>query len=441
MALIFFLLVFLSFPTMYKYNRTGYYIYSLLFPYVGFFILNKIGYSLAYTIMNAQVFAIVFIALLWRQFLKQGKFYIVYITVFLVYFYFDSAIQGVSYFSRWNTYKISLIFMIWGMMLIDDIKNRRVSIIKLRRFFLAFLIMELALGLLQNMFEPIGDFFREVNYASQGELREVSDIASGGFMRGTFRGVSTYSNFLCDCFAICATYYFYRGVLETRHLILLCSALIVILFAGIRAALFFSIVILVVLMVKYKQRRAVLITLAFMITIVSIGGYSFDKIHNVRNVSFEEGGAVRSLSLLNSFQGNVLEEETTLAMTMNMIPHVMKNPLFGIGLHSQGGYELARWGRSLEDFSFSDAMLSFIIAEIGLVGLVIYLWPLMYFLKKSVQNGANKYNYVLFLIFMILTTIIDVGVMSYNYLLLYFFAVVFFISKPVQVHANSQQHL
>ncbi len=438
MALIFFLLVFLSFPMMYKYNRTGYYIYSLLFPYVGFFILNKIGYSLSYTIMNAQSLAIIFIALLWRQFLRRGKFYIIYISIFLIYFFFDSVIQGVSYFSRWNTYKTSLIFMIWGVMLIDDIKNRRISILRLRHFFVLFLIIEVALGFLQNVFEPIRDFFRNVDYMSQGEVVEVRDLAMGGFMRGTFRGVSTYANFLCDAFAICATYYFWKGRLGKWQLILLCSTIIIILFAGIRISLLLSILILIVLMVKYKQRRAVLITLAFLISIVTISGYSFDRVQNVRDVSFEEGGAVRSLSILNSFQGNTLEEESTMAMTINMLPHVMKNPLFGIGLHNQGGYELARWGQTLEDFSFSDAMLTFIIAEIGIIGLVIYLWPLWYFIKQGIQVGANKYNYILLLIFMILTTVLDSGLMSYNYLLLYFFAIVFFIGKTIPAQANLQ---
>ena len=439
--MIIYFLLFLSFLLMYQFNRTTYYCYSLFFPWVIFFLLNKLEYSLAYTVVNAQYFAIVAIALFWRQFKKKAKFYLTYITIYLAYFLFDSALQGVSFLTRWNTYKTSLIFMIWGSMLIEDIRNRKVSVIRLRRFFVGFIVFEVLLGALQNTFEPIRDFFREVNYKIQGEVVEIRDIAIGGFMRGTFRGVSTYANILCDCFAVCAISFFYKGKLTIQNLILLFSTLTIILFAGIRISLLLSLIILIVLMIRYKQKKAIVITFTTMITVFFIIGYSLDYIQDVRTVSFEEGGAIRSLSVFQSIQGNKIEEETTFSLTLNMIPYVLKNPMFGIGIHDQGGYELTQWGKTLEEFSYSDAMLSFTIAEIGIIGLIIYLWPLWRHIKWSVDIGANKFNYVLLFIFMILTTIIDIGLMTYNYLLIFFFAVVFFIEKPATKNTQKKQPL
>ena len=415
---------------MYKTQRTGYYIYSLLFPYVGFFLLNKIGYSLAFTIMNAQLLAIIAIAFLFGNFVKYSKFYIPYLCVFLVYFMIDSMVQGVPYFARWNNYKNAFIFLLWGSMLIDDIRTGRVRSSKLMRFFVNFLIFELSLGALQYVFEPVRDFFRNVNYMSQGEVVEVRDVIQAGFMCGTFRATSTFANFLCDCFAICATYYFCKSRLSLKSLFILGSTLVIILFAGIRASLLLSLVILTILMVKYKQRRSISLIIILMIVVFLLGGVSFDYISNLRSVNFEAGGAARSLTLFNSFRISALEEQTTFAMSVEMLPYALSNPLFGIGLHYRGGYLLNLWGVSLEEFSTTDAMLLFEIAEIGIIGMIIYLLPLLYFIKKSRELGANMFNYVLLFIIMLLSTIVDAGLMTYNYLLLFYFAVVFFIDNP-----------
>ena len=92
-------------------------------------------------------------------FLKSNKFYVTYLAIYLIYFMFDSIFQGVSYLTRWNIYKNAFIFLLCGAMLLDDITNNRVSISRLRNFFVSFLIFELLLSVLQYIFEPVREFF------------------------------------------------------------------------------------------------------------------------------------------------------------------------------------------------------------------------------------------------------------------------------------------
>ena len=432
MVWIIFFLVILSFPIVYKFDRTAFYIYSLLFPYLGFFILNKIGYGMAYTIMNAQMFAIIVMSLMYGHFLKRNKFYVTYLAIYLIYFMFDSMFQGVSFLTRWNIYKNAFIFLLWGAMLLDDITDNRVSITKLRNFFVGFLVFELLLAILQYIFEPVREFFN-ISYMREGEMLELRDFVESGYMRGTLRGASTFANFLCDSFAICAAYYFSKKQLNKKTIVLLGTTLVIILFAGIRASLLLSLVVLSILMLKYKQRRSISILIIFLIVIFILGGISFSYLSNLREVNYESGGAARSLTLFNSFSAGALEEQTTFAMTLGMIHYAFQNPLFGIGLHYHGGYLLSRWGIPLEEFSTTDAMLMFEIAEIGIIGMIIYLWPLLYFIKKSTRLGANKFNLIFLFFIMLLSTIVDAGLMTYNYLVLFFFSIVFFIEKPMPI--------
>lgn len=427
---ILFIIFVISFIIVYQINKTSYYIYSILFPYVGYFILNKAGYGLAYTVLNAQYIAIIALAIFMGLFNKQSKSLFLYIGVFILFFVTLSFAQDVPYLKRLNDYKAPFIFLLWGGLLFEDIKYRRVSVPRLKHFFVGFLVFEIILCSLQYMFEPIRDFFRNVNYVGiDGGIQEIGDVLKSGYMVGTFRGGSTLANVLAISFMTCAIYYFSNNRLTTQSLLLLLGIEIIILLTGIRAALFLTFVFIVVLMFIYRQRRAITIPIIIALIIMATGSVTFGYLEDFRSVNFEAGGLARSLTLFNVFSGNTLQEQSTFAMTVNMIPYVLQNPLFGIGLHYNGGYTLAQWGMRLEDFSITDAMLSFEIAEIGIVGLLIYLWPLWYYMKKSQEIGANRKRYLCLFLFMIMATVVDSGIMTSHLLMLFFFSVIFMINE------------
>ena len=424
MAWIILFLLFLSFLFVYHSNKTFFYIYSILFPFVGFFLLNKVGYSLAYTMMNAELFAFIVIAIWQGMMKKYWKFLGIYLIVYLVYFFAISHIQHVSFGVRWNVYKGPLIFFLWGCMLLDDFNREKISIDKLRRFFINFLIFELILCSLQYLFEPIRVFFRDVAYIGlNGEVNEVRDNLTGGFMNGTFSNVTILANILAMFLVSCMVYFASRNLLNRKYILLIAATLFVIMLSGIRASLLFSLIMLFVVMIKYKQTKLIYIGVFFLAVVLLAGGI---HVATSDSVGFESGGLARSISLFGALSNESISEQTTLALTFSLFPYVIQNPLFGVGLHYKGGYALPNTNFYLEDYSFTDATLFFELAEIGILGILIYLLPLWKFMNMS---SINKTQYLILFVLLILSTIVDSGFMTNNMLLLFFFSVVFFVDE------------
>jgi len=423
-------LLFLSFILVYKSNRTSFYIYSIFFPFVGFFLLNKIGYDLAYTVINAELIAFLILACSHRFSKDITKFIFIYLIVYLVYFFLISIFQHVSFLVRWNDYKSSLIYFVWGCMLFDDIKKNNVSSSRLIRFFFSLVVFELVISLLQYNFEPVRAFFRDVNYIGMdGKIKEIRDDSKGGLMYGTLSNVTNLANFLSLCFVICTTYFSIKNLFNQKKIIFIASILIVIMLAGIRASLLISLIMLVPILLKYKQQKLLYVVAFFFILVTIAGGFSVGL---GGEAGFEEGGFARSLSVFNYLSDDNIREQTTLGMTFGILQYFLQSPLFGVGLHYNGGYMLRDTHFYLEDFSYTDAMLVFQLVEVGIVGVIIYLWPLWKFMKITKGHLINKSLLMYLFILLILSTIVDSGFMANNNLLLFFFSVVFFVDSAKQ---------
>ncbi len=425
MEWVIFLLVLFSFFLCYSAKKTYFYIYSLLFPLFFKFFLFKFGFSLAYTILNAQILAFLGIFVINRVFQKYPKMF-VYLFIYILYFLFISVVQSVSFLTRWNEYKTPFIMMIWALMLLEDIRKGNVAANILRKFFVCFVIFEILLGVLQYLIDPIGDFFRNVQYITKGgELTEVRDVLESGYMVGTLGGASNYSDFMASCFVILVFYFFSKKKMETRYWVLLASIVLAILFSGVRTP--FLIVMIAGLIVTYKYQRHMFkpIFLIFLVLIIFGGGLNIGTVDSFS--SFESGALFRTFSLF-SYDSDTLKETSTFSLTICMIPYVLANPLIGSGLYHKGGYMLELWNRSLgDDISISDAQLAFLIAEIGLLGLIMYLWPFYRIIKEVGKEYANNNNYYIYFLLLLVMSIVDPGIMETNQLFLFFYSVVFWI--------------
>ena len=434
MNLVILFLLFLSFIAVYKYDRTFFYIYSILFPFVGFFLLNKIGYNLAYTVINVELIAFIVLACTHKFPQNINKYIIIYLTVYLTYFLLISTLQNVPFLSRWNHYKSPLVYFMWACMLLEDIKGNNVSVKKLQRFFYSFLIFELVLCILQYTFEPIRFFFRNVNYIGpNGEIIEIRDDFYGGLMCGTFINVTTVSNILLMCFVICSNYILSRNFINQKSLFLIITTLLVIMLSGIKATFLLAVTFFIIIVFKYKQFKMLYVVAVFAIAIILSGVVGMA---NGDTVSFGSGGIARSLSIFSITDQTYIREQTTLSMSFSMFPYVLKNPLFGIGNHYKRGYLIEGTNFSIEDFSTTDAMLFFEIAEIGIIGLLIYLWPLLKFMFLSKTIKVKYSQYRLLFVLLILSTIVDAGFKSNNLLLLFFFSAVLFMESPISSIKN-----
>ena len=398
----------------------------------------KFGYGLAYTILNAQFLAFIGIVITSRSFQKHQNTYIPYLILYIIYFFFDSVIQSISFLTKWNEYKMPIILIMWATMLLDDIKKGSVSVLKLRRSFITIIIFEIVLGGLQYMITPIGNFFRNVQYVRYGELTEIPDVLETGYMVGTLGGSSTYANFIASSFIILILYYFNRVKMEIKNWILLASMIASILFSGIRSPFLIIIIVGVIAIIKYQRHLVRPLCIVCASLFIIKGGIQLGAIDNLRRVGFEEGGLFRTFTLF-SFNTNSLVEESTIALTICMIPYMLANPLIGIGLHHKGGYVLEMWNETLETFSTTDAQLAFMIAEIGIIGVIVYLLPFYNYIKEVKKLHFATFNYNLYFASLIIMTIVDSGIMDTFQLLLFFYSVVFWVDPlPIEWNKNNK---
>ena len=294
------------------------------------------------------------------------------------------------------------------------------------------------LGGLEYIFDPIRDFFRNVNYIKEGEVAEIQDVSVSGIMNGSFRDVGVYTNFLATCFVIVFLNNISKKRVKPEIIILLVLLIAEILFSGVRSPFLVTILVSFASIFIYQRQLLKPIIFVVLVLLVFMGGINVASVDNLRQVGFEDGGLARTMTLFNSFSGDALTTQTTFAMTACMIPYILLNPIIGVGLHQKGGYMLSLWDSTLEDFSVSDAMLAFEVAEIGIIGVLIYLWPLWKYIKMSNKINLSLTKYKLLLSLLILMTIVDTGFKDLNQLLLFFFASAIW-GRPTEKYDTIQQ--
>lgn len=415
------------FVLLYMKSKSLFFAFSLYFLVAGRLFFFKIGNEYAPTVNNLFFFSIIFIYFfLAKKSLKEKKIIGSFIIVYLLYFTAQALILGNTPTNNLIFYKESLIGFLYASLLYKNIIKEEVSTQYLLKTLYILVSIQILLAWGQSLSASFCNYFRITEYLWKGEILSVTgnidDVLDNTLMLGTLMGMSSFANFLC--FSILILLYYEFSSKETFSFykkIFFILAYITLFMSGVRAPFLIGLTGFLILLFKYKKLIFTYVIIGFSILFIMVGAALYGELSSDDITDSREDAIERIRGSIIIFTGNVdLIMLTTFGISLSMFSYITQNPLFGVGLHESTGYFLQERGRTLESLSITDAMLCYIIAEIGVFGLLIYVYPFILYIKTYIKKMNIKVPYFL-LGTLLLMSIVDTGIKDPVLIFLFFY--------------------
>lgn len=423
--------IFLIFVLLYQFdNKTAFYIFCLYMVTAGFWLCLKADSSMA-----PVIFHIIPLACLYSiyPFLKKyGKFLAFSFFIFILYLLFKSLFWEFSFFSNFMILKNSLFCICLGFSFWENYKVGKVNFNSFYNSIYFLLLVEIIIGWAQYFSNGVMNFFIVEEYFWRGETTPLTfDInkftLDGKMMIGTLTTASSYSNFL----SVVVFSLFLREILRPTKSIVRYSIIglgfVTLIFAGIRTPLFMLLLFCMILLHRYKKH---LFWAGVFVFVIALSSFS------ILALSDNTGTIGRILLGLEMiFSGNAaFLTDSTFIYSVLMIPFFLKNPIFGVSQYATTGYVLSS-GHVLMDMSIYDSYLMYILCEVGIVGVWLFMRPLLKFRKKT-NLPVDSFCYTVVLAFGLSLSIVDRGIFSYVTLILLIFAIMLCSSFDDKLNNN-----
>lgn len=411
------LLLFILFPVLYKYSRTWYFLYGLLFFLLGRFIAYKLEISYATIIHNVFFIGILVPFMLDNVYIKYIKPVFLWTVTYVAYLFILSAFHGNDFLRDLkDNFRVLFVF-IFVVQAFENILRNKINLAYFVKVFKLILMFEILLCWMQYFFHDFGNFFRITEYTWNGEVRSMSgasaEMVDNNLCFGTLMGSSAFANYLTTSIV---TLFLakHKNVLQFNDYVFLAFCVVTLLITGIRAPFLVLLIMLYFILLRGKKAYVKIIYLVlgfgaafFLLPILS-------KIGSQGGLQSFDNSVMRSLNVFTQFETGSISEEGTLTWPLSMIPYIVQHPLFGNGLHYGSGYYMPLNMHVLEDVSISDAGIFFYWAEYGLIGLLVFYFFYYYIVKVSANYGYDKSDIRFLVILLFLLSIVDCSV-SNNY--------------------------
>lgn len=348
--------------------------YSL---FVGKFVVTKTGFS-SPPLMN-YVAMLLSLLLMIPLLNKYGLFLFKYVLLLVVYIGFKSLIWGMEFMPSLITYSGLLWCFFFCAIMIEGVARNEIDYKKLKKHFYLLFAFEGLLALSQYLIPSLSDWFYIDSWTWNDVTRSEEDNTESFLLFvksptiGTLLQPQIYANIISIfiIIALCDILYNPKEIHAIKYSILLIGFVTCFL-SGIRTPLLMVILMISYIIYKYKRKWFVYYILGIVAAVVIFMG---------KSLTDDTGSAARmQLGLLAISSGNSdLLMEQTIGYSLYMIPYFLHNPIFGISLGDK--YVLGRYVMS--DFSSTDVQLMYYLCEIGIVGLLLILWPIIKFSKIS----------------------------------------------------------
>lgn len=390
-----------------KKDKTDFFIFHLFMAVSGFFICRKFGDDFSNLIHHIiPVMSFISVIPFWK---KHNKLILVSLLLCIGYMFFKRLFWNIDLLSNILLLKNS-IFSVCTLLALYEYDNlNKISTHKLRRAFFAILALQVVLSIVQYVVPSIARFFFVVKdsdnaFVDMGELSsKVKDMT---LLTGSMVSVAVLSGYL----AFCNVILFMQNLLSDRkksYWILLLLSLIAMLLTGIRTPFVIFVFFTACFLFFYKKQVFSAFALLGILSLVFIGSYA---------INVESGALGRMMEGYSQIADGTYLESSTFSLSVMMIPYFLENPIFGISLHSGPGYSLL-FSTTLEDLSISDAYLMFLLCELGIIGVLLYLAPIFYSIKIVFKSYSKTYVYIVFAM-CLAEAIVDQGIFSYNILII-----------------------
>ncbi len=425
LSLLEFLIIFFILILGYFNAKNFFFSFVFSFFLFGKFFLFKIGNVFAPTVFNLILVTLLILFVCSKCFMRYKKYFFLYLGVYILYFVFLTLLNRCDFISNLILYKNFFILSLFAILLIENIRQGKVNPSILINTLFVCLFIQSCLGIIQYFYPSLTDIFR-ITYEWGGEelglTTEVQTSAYDIYVLGTLLSPAAFASYLM--FSLTAVLFMdIIGIirLNRNHFFVIILGSITLLLAGIRSP--FLIYLMAGLYFLYKRYRKLFFPVILLGVFVVILNMTF--LQRLNNVASLENPIERVISGFAVFSGDLSKlEGTTFFLVILMVPYVMQNPLFGVGLHNKSGYFLLNV--TLEELSTTDSQLLFSIAEIGLVGLVLCLYPFKYIYQSG--NAFIRKQVKIFLLLSLVSTLIDSGIFALNNMLIIFVLCVFAVT-------------
>lgn len=406
-------------------------------------ILNKtvIAYTNSFNAFLFVIIALYIIPVIILRNTTQSRLTILVISWFFLsssYFMFLASTRDLSLLAYWQMFRYDsqlIIIVIFYEVFTFDYTFK----FKLFLIITALITIEAFTGFLE---------FSGINFIYiLTELKSYNGVVYDNYLNGitlphgTLERYNSYGNVmsLMIVYAI-GSYKEYSNSFAFKHKVafwlVMTLALCMVFLSGNRISLlslFLSLAILTLF--QFKRRILLLIVILFTLTFLRFG--LVQNIASVANVVTFDNPITRQLAILTMFDSdfgadNVAKSISTITISLKLYDYIKDNILFGAGLFfKKDGYDGIITPTTN---NISDAYLAWIVAEYGLVGLLIYLAPHLYMLValfRYRKDYNSFYNMFAVFICLLIQTITDQG-LFYPISALFLFTFFYFELRSIQ---------
>ena len=388
--------------------------------FVGKFAVTKLGLSapplINYFLMLSSLLAMI------KYIPKYGTFLCKYIAVLIFYLLFKALFYGLDFLSSVVTYSSFLWCFFFCVIIVELTRNNRISVNKLKTHFYIIFLFECVIGIAQYLVPSIYEYFHISTWSWNGTtIEEYVEqnmlVAKAAPIVGTFFQPQTFANLIAIFVMIgcCDLFYFPQQHIKIKLPIIITGFALCFL-TGVRAPFLMLVVALSYLI--YKVKRSWMIYYVGAIVAITIFFLGFA-------LTDDTGSMARmQLGLEALFSGDIdLLSTQTIFYSFYMVPYFLHDPLFGVSLGEK--YVLGYY--VMKDFSSTDVLLMYILCEIGIVGLFVFIWPVIKFGKiAKCSSPFNNVKPILLMCFLL--SIVDDTFLVFDAKVLYALSMAFFYS-------------
>lgn len=385
-----------------KEDKTNLYIYNLGVVLCASFLGLKLhmgNISLIYHIIPFACFLTV--VPFWH---KYAKFILFNLVLLILYLIFKELFWNLDTIKFFAVLKNSIFCSCIVFSFVENARLSKVDVKRIVRWFYMFACFQAILAIGQYLNDTVNSFFYVVDFEDGQDMADFAQKLNMKVITGTLISPSALSLFFACTLYILFIYETYKKDLTVRKSFLLLTVMIALFLTGIRTPILMLVLFITIYLTIYRRdllRKYYPVLILLLIPLIVLA------------LQESEGAIARLMTGITQISSGVEGlSESTFFYTMMMIPYFLQDPIFGVSLYKSTGYPLFP-GIYVDDMSVTDLYLLYLLCEIGLIGVILYLKPLFQIIKY-IKIDVDKTLLYLIIFFGVSLGIVDQGIFHYS---------------------------
>ena len=411
-----------------KKDKTFFYIYNLCLVVFGPFIglkLNCPSISVIYHIIPLACLLSLAPFFYKKKYVKYVFFYLLALVLYLT---FKSIFWNISAVKFFAILKNATFCACCCISMVEFYNQGQLNIKKIVNGIYCIVVLQVIIAIGQYYIPAVSNFFDVIVFEDGTEIQDFSSkLNNMRIIAGTMITPSNLACFLSSSFFVLFLNEIISPCKSRLKMSILLLTLVALFYTGIRTPFIILIIFLLVYtIIMQKMKYALLIMVPIIVLLLF-----FSRFMDI------EGAAGRMFQGIGLLSGGLTGlGESTFFYSIMMIPFFFQDPLFGVSLYNVTGYQLAA-GIYVNEMSVTDLYLMYLLCEVGIIGVLLYIYPL-FRMRKLLPMKTNKKVFLLVIMFGIFLGIVDQGIFHYSVLIVLLQGVVMYTINDSQRNQNVQ---